>query len=369
MTSAILSRPTIAVGQLIRRGVSWWLAELAQLVPHRLLRLFGRPGDPNSVLQFGAREPVLVVSDRRHASPIVLPLAGFGEHERRMRIQSVLRSHRANDTVAVSLDRSLVFETTIDLPLAAEGSLQAILQHQIERLVPLSTAETCFAFRIIARMPAAGMLKVRLVIAKNETIEAGLAAAGAAGLNPRLVIAPQAESAPRDRVVLWRADSVLAEATGRRRLRHALEIASIVFALLAYGLYVHRLDRVRDDLQARIDLAKPVAAAVQSLAQRVGETNEGLAFFQSRRNEVWPLAILDELTRLVPTDSWVKQLVVRGRMVEIDGYSPRATDLVSRVESSALFANPRFRSPITLSPDGKSERFDLSFDIRPEAAR
>jgi general secretion pathway protein L len=370
MTSAILSRPTIAAGQFIRHGVSWWLGELAQLVPHQLLRLFGRPGDPNSVLQFGAREPVLVVSDRRQASPIVLPLAGFGEHERRMRIQSVLRSHRADDTVAVSLDRSLVFETSIDLPLAAEGSLQAILQHQIERLVPLSTAETCFAFRIVARMPAAGMLKVRLVIVKNETIEAGLAAAGAAGLDPRLVIAPQAEeSAPRDRVVLWRADSVLAEATGRRRLRHALEIAAIVFALLAYGLYVHRLDRIRDDLQARIDHAKPVAAAVQSLAQRVGETNEALAFFQSRRNEVWPLAILDELTRLVPTDSWVKQLVVRGRMVEIDGNSPRATDLVSRVESSALFANPRFRSPITLSPDGKSERFDLSFDIRPEAAR
>lgn len=369
MNSAILSRPTIAAGQLIRRGLSWWLAELAQLVPHRLLRLFGRPGEPASVLQFGAREPVLLVSDRRQASPIVLPLAGFGEHERRMRIQSVLRSHRADDAVAISLDPSLVFETSIELPLAAEGSLQAILRHQIERLVPLSAAETCFAYWIIARMPPAGMLKVRLVITKNATIEAGLAAARAAGLNPRLVIAPQAESAPADRVVLWRAGSGLTEVTGHRRLRHALEIAAIVFALLTYGLYVHRLDRIRDELQARIDHAKPVAAAAQSLAQQVGETNEALGFFQSRRREVPPLAILDELTRLVPTDSWVKQLVVRGRTVEVDGNSPRASDLVSRVEGSAMFENPHFRSPITLAPDGKSERFDLSLDIKPEPAR
>jgi general secretion pathway protein L len=369
MNSAILSRPTIAGGQLIRRGISWWLAELAQLVPRRLLRLFGGPGEPISVLQFGAGEPVLLVSDRRQANPIVLPLAGFGEHERQMRVQSVLRSHRADDTVEVRLDRSLVFETSIDLPLAAERSLQAILQHQIERLVPLSAAEACFAFRIAGRVSAAGLLKVRLIIAKNATIEAGLAAARDVGLNPRLVVVPQAEGAPGDRVVLWRAGSGQTEMIGHRRLRHALEIAAVVFVLLAYGLYVHRLDRICDDLQARINHAEPVAAAVQSLAQRVGETNAALAFFQSRRNEVWPLAILDELTRLVPTDSWVKQLVVRGRMVEIDGNSPRATDLVSRVESSALFANPRFRSPITLSPDGKSEHFDLSFDIRSEAAR
>ena len=46
-----------------------------------------------------------------------------------------------------------------------------------------------------------------------------------------------------------------------------------------------------------------------------------------------------------------------------------ASDLVSRVEGSAMFNNPRFRSPITLAPDGKSERFDLSLDIKPEPAR
>ena len=365
MNSAILSRPTVIAGQLIRRGVSWWLAELAELVPHPLLRLFGRPGEPASVLQFGAAEPVLLVSNRQ-VGPIVLPLAGFGEHERRMRVQSVLRSHRADDTVMVSVDRGLVFETSIDLPAAAEGSLQAILHYQIERLVPLSAAETCFAYRIIARMPAAGTLKVGLTIAKNATIEAGLATAKAAGLDPRLVIIPEAQGAPGDRVVLWRAGSGLTEATGYRRLRHALEIAAIVLALFAYGLYVHRLGHIRDDLQARIDRAKPVAAAVQSLAQQVGQTNEALVFFQARRNEAPPLAILDELTRLVPTDSWVKQLTVRGRTIEIDGSSPRASDLVSRVEGSAMFENPRFRSPITLAPDGKSERFDLSLDIKAE---
>ena len=38
-------------------------------------------------------------------------------------------------------------------------------------------------------------------------------------------------------------------------------------------------------------------------------------------------------------------------------------DLISRIENHDLFYDPKFRSPITMSPDGKGERFDVSFDV------
>lgn len=143
----------------------------------------------------------------------------------------------------------------------------------------------------------------------------------------------------------------------------------MLLGLAAYGLYVHRLDRMRDDLQARIDRAKPVAAAAQRLARQIDRTGGELAFFRDRRSDPAPLAVLDALTGLVPLDSWVKELTVHGRNVEITGFSPRATDLVSLVEKSAVFESPQFRSPITLSADGKTEHFDLSLDIKKGAAR
>jgi hypothetical protein len=58
--------------------------------------------------------------------------------------------------------------------------------------------------------------------------------------------------------------------------------------------------------------------------------------------------------------------VLRGHNVELIGFSPRATDLISRVEGSTPFEKPQFRSPITLAPDGKGERFDLSFEVKSE---
>jgi general secretion pathway protein L len=329
--------------------------------------LFGKPGDPASVLQVGDGELALLLADRRRPNPIVVPLTGYGDHERRLRIQAVLRSHRASSAVTVRLDRSLVFETAIELPLSAEGSLAAILRHQIERLVPLPSAEASFAWRVASRSAFANTLKVDLVIARTATINRALATAAAGGLDPRLVAAPEPQSSSHpaaEPMALWQAGRGRGETPALRRLRHGIEIAAIVLVLAAYGLHVHRLDQIRTDLQAQIGRERPVAAAVQSLAQQVERAGAELAFFRGRRQDPSPLAVLDALTRLMPTDSWVKELSVHGRTIEISGFSPHAADLVARIESSATFENPQFRSPITLAPDGKSERFDLSLDAK-----
>jgi general secretion pathway protein L len=373
MTTALISRPTILAGQLIRRGLSWWLSELAQLAPRPLLRLLGHSGNPTTVLALGARHITLILPDRGRPSPTMLPLTDYADEDMRARVRLTMRGRRSDDAVTVRLDRDLVFETAVELPAAGEPSLRPILQHQIERLVPLAANEVAFDHRITARGPASDTLKVRLVIAKRATIDRALALAKAAGLDPRRVIAPDGDDDPGERpgrtpLILWQAGRRTSETVGRRHIRHAL--AAIVLSLTAYGLYIHRLERVRDELQAQVGQAKEASASVMDLGRQVDQANESLAFLQNRRDSIPPLRVLDELTKLIPEDSWVSQLVMRGRSIELTGYSPRASDLISRVENSAMFENPRFRSPITLAPDGSGERFALAFDIKaPERTR
>jgi Tfp pilus assembly protein PilN len=79
--------------------------------------------------------------------------------------------------------------------------------------------------------------------------------------------------------------------------------------------------------------------------------------------------VLDDLTTLLPLDSWVTDMTFRGRTVEIVGSARHATDLVALIEQSAVFGHAQLRSPITLLPDGHAERFDLTFDVKPAGPR
>ena len=167
-------------------------------------------------------------------------------------------------------------------------------------------------------------------------------------------------------LALWRGDNRPAASSGGRRLRHGLDIAIIALSIAIYSLYLDRLDRQRADLQTRIAVAKRAAATVQETSRRIDETKEAMAIVDSRREGASPRKILDELTRLVPADSWVNRLAVRGRAVEISGFSLHATELISLIENSAVFEHPRFRSAITLAPDETRERFGLLLDIKPE---
>jgi general secretion pathway protein L len=371
MTTALIARRTIAAGQLLRRGIAWWLAELAQVTPAPLLRLLGKADAPTAMLEVGADRVILMLSDRSRPSPVTIPLTGYGEDEVRARVKSAIRNRRTGTAVVVRLAPGLVFETSLELPISATPALRSILEHQIERLVPLSAAEACFEYRVAPHAPLDKTVKVHLSIAKRETIDRALASARDAGLSPRLVIAPPAEG-PADEgrgrrpLVLWRAGRAATESAAQRRLLRGLEIGAVLLLLCAYGCYVHRLDLIRDDLAARVAEAKRAASQVQALGQRIEQQGSALALLRHRRADVPPLKLLDAITRLVPDDSWVTQLSLRDRTLEMIGYAPRVTDLIARIEGSAMLEKPQFRAPITLSPDGKGERFTLSVEIKPE---
>jgi general secretion pathway protein L len=339
MTFALSSLPASDLGRQIRQGIAWWLGELAQMLPRRLSGILGGNSDPVVLITFGPGGAALWPSDvRRHSTNAV--------------------GHWRNG-VTIGLDRSLIFEAALELPQAAQQSLRQILPHQIERLVPLAAGETQFDFRTA---PGAdeNLIQVRVFVAKRATIDEALAVARGAGLSPRRIVLADWQG-PDKPPMLWKADKA---ADVNRRRRRRLEITALLLAAVAYGLYVHRLDRIRDELEARVAAAQSAAEAVGALSRNLATVDADAAFFAGRRQEAPPLQVIDALTRLVPTDSWLTGLVLKRRSVEISGYSPHASDLVSRVERSALFQNPQFSSSTTLAPDGKREHFDLAFETK-----
>jgi general secretion pathway protein L len=363
MMAVPLSRPTAAAGAFLQGALAWWLAELADMVPEtwraRLRRLAGG-GVAEDAVVLDLTGPRMRLFLRGRPAPLVLGSAEMPAGSRDQ-IAGLLRAGRMKANATVRIDPTQLFVTVLDLPASAERALSSLLRHQVERLVPLPAEAVLFAYRILPRAGRSATLKVAVAVAKRPAIDRALAVARGAGLAPARVVAEVTEAGLVP-LVLWQPGPAAAQS--RSRLRHALEIAAVLLLVAAYGMHVWRLESVRDDLRESVAAATRTAAVTRELGQRVTRSTEALAFLRARLSEPQPLAVLDRLTNLIPLDVWISDLTLRGRTVEILGYAPRAADLIAVMQNSTAFEHPQFRSPITLLPDGHTERFDLTFDVK-----
>lgn len=356
---AVLDQLTARGSDTIRGAVSWWLTELRGLLQWRLA---GHAERAPAILEVSPRRATLVLAKRGSTPADELPLGGVDPQEARNLVQAAMRGRRIGDAVIIRLDQSVLLRSVVTLPLAAEHSLRQILQNQLERLVPLPAAEICFEYRVLSRSPAAKTLNVELVTARRASIDDAVALAKSVGLVPRLAIAAGG-AAGDGALVLWRASREGDASPRRRRLKRGLEVATALLLIVAYGTYVYRLDQRQDELEAEIAQVAKKAAGARTLVQQQTATESALVLLERRRKEPSPLALLSELTGLIPNSAWVSQLTLQKRNIEIIGYARRVSDFVPRINNSDSFWNVKFRSPIALSPDGKGERFNISFDV------
>jgi len=339
-----------------RGAFHWWLSELKAMLPWQ-------PGtDPDRapvILDLAAEDAALVLAGHGARAALRIPVDHDDIPQVRTALQAALQERGLGSPVVIRLDPSLLLETDLTLPFGAERAMRQILENQLDRVVPLPAEEVEFEYRIAHRTAKARSLQVHLTVVARSTIEAALDLARSLGLAPQRIVAA-GDHAP---VVLWRVGRDGRNAPRFRRLCRVLELAAIVLIATAFGTLVYRLDQQIDDMQEDIALKTRLAAAARDLGQQQQQAEAALAMLRDREREPKPLMVLEEATLLVPDNSWVTRMTVRGRTVELLGNSPRVSDLVARLDNHDMFWDPQFLSPITQAPDGRTQRFNLSFQI------
>jgi general secretion pathway protein L len=319
-------------------------------------------------LEIGRDGPSLLVCGKDSSSTARITISPDHTDKARDQIRSVLHVLTLDDEVVVRLDGTLVLGSELDLPIAAERALQQVIRHQLGRLVPLDPNAVYFTHHIIQHSRDAKSMRVRVLMSKKAVVDGAVELASRLGLHVKVVVAGSGDG-PGDHVVIWRQRERRITISARRIWLRGLEAATVGVLLLAGGLYVSRLNQQVVLLRHEVGELKRGSAKTTVLLSDLTHLKATLASVQARQSGALPLEVIGELTRLIPNDSWIYQLAIRGKSVEAAGYSPRPTELISSIASSRRFINPKFRSPITLAPDGAGNRFDLTFDINTAAAR
>lgn len=349
----------------------WWSAELRELLP----RASGhRRSRPRCIVLTPSRQHVVAYAEdkggvTRVAMPDEADNALPGDPTA---VVAQLGRTAGSRPVGIRVRHSDCLERVVMLPARARKDFDRLLMLDLERATPLRAADVLCAHLVEGPGSSDGLVAVRHLVVKRRVVEPLASAMRSAGLEPAFI-----ECWNRDATAPLAATfSAGTSAVSRPRAPVLERGLAAVCALLLLALPV--VDWIRKEstlasLTSELEqLRTVVQAGQQSTQQAVAVRAEVENLRRVLEQRPATLALLDEVTRLIPDDAWLDELRVEGESVEIAGMAASAAALLATFEKSRLVFDARFTAPVRLQSTTGQEQFRLRTRLRvaqPEVTR
>ena len=117
-------------------------------------------------------------------------------------------------------------------------------------------------------------------------------------------------------------------------------------------------------VDSAIETTEPKAKEARQRFKAQSAFLDRIEALHAEQNAYTPVAkLLEELSFVLPDTTYLTNVSVRQGKVKISGFSSNAAELIALVESSKVFANPKFVSAVVKAPDRNVEQFDLEAEL------
>ncbi|MBI1912591.1 MAG: PilN domain-containing protein [Deltaproteobacteria bacterium] len=139
--------------------------------------------------------------------------------------------------------------------------------------------------------------------------------------------------------------------------------AAILFLSIPFS-YIAKDYLTLKKIDAAIMEIKAEGRKVEDIRLSFQTVNESLKILDEIKGEgsTGPLDVLRELTELMPKDSWITDIELKGSVASLDGVSDRASLLLLKMERSKLMKDFEFTGPVVKGEQGK-EKFKIKFRV------
>jgi general secretion pathway protein L len=270
--------------------------------------------------------------------------------------------------LALTLPPSRVLRKTLTLPLATEENLRQVLEFQIEQHTPFPATKVYFGYHVTGRDFEHGHLTVEFVATPCEGVDAAIKTLGSLALPVRAVFAT-------DMLTAGYLVNLLSSGLGKApsALRHganpwlAALVGLLALTAIAMPLAIKREAVVQ--MLPWVEKGKKAAETVDTLRRElVARVDKHNYLLEKRQSAPTVIQALEELTRVLPDDTWVQTLDIKGKELQIQGETASSVRLIGLFEQSSMFREASFRSPLTKGQSSGTERYQLALQIRPVAA-
>ena len=348
------------------RFFAWWGGELRACLPQRWRSLLA------------SEEARILIEPDAEDIRVSQRLAGKTQELARLPLQAedeslpaaldrVLSEEQRELRRVLLLPSAAVLRRVLTLPMAALDNLRTVLGFELDRQTPFKPDQVMYDSRVLAHEPGARQVPVELALVPRERLQHALAGLNglAAGLNA--VDVSDADGVPLGYNFLP-ADQRRTQGKARLWLHLGLIALSALCLLLAMHQLIDNragaIAALEAESEKQHDEAR-VAARLRSTLEESATAANFLAVEKARQPSM--VLLLDDLTELLPDDTWLERMNFSRGELSLAGQSGRAAKLVEILQGSKLLRSPALSGPI--QPDARSgkDRFNITAGYGPTA--
>ena len=363
------ARPTPLWKQKLAGFWRWWTGELAALLPERIAR-----GSRVPVLVLEGGEVVLVEPKSAAGPAARVALASLDPAQARAAVRALLdRAGESRGRARLRLARDEALVRRVSMPAATEENLAQVVGFEMDRLTPFRAEDVYFDQQVVSRDPAAGQIGVQLAVARRELVDARVARLRELGVSVQGVSArDEGGHGAAGLDLLPSGQRGERESPNERLIRLSLAVAVVLLLFAALFLPAWQKRESIIEMHPSIAKAKQEAEATDALARTLERQVADYNFVQARRHAPPALAYLEDVSRLLPDNTWVQQFDLRtagkSREVQITGETTSSSKLIEILEQSTLLQNATPKGSVTRGSQPGTERFMIAAETRAKPA-
>ena len=344
--------------------VTWWLEELAGLIPQALRPLSARK---KSCLILALHNDEIVLfeqkarRDKREIDRFDAQNRDHGPNEtdRQQRAAASLTKRRYRKwPLVVRLAGHLGLRKQVDLPPAAKQDLAQLLHFELDRLTPFKVDDVHFAWRVDEIDNKAGRMRVVLEMAPRAAIDRAIAIAEQCGRKVDRVELEGGNGTDEPLDLLPRNEQNKLSGSW---LNRALCLTTFILLVIAIVLPIKKQKGIIRGLESDIASMRVEAEESLALRQRLEAVSNEVGFLAKvDGNRTVMTELLAELTRLLPDQSHLRQLRMTKTSIKLIGLADEPADLVAILDQSPLLSAPTFSAPVTREPQSSKAKFQIS---------
>lgn len=310
-----------------RQFWTWWTKRLGEVLPRALVR--------GSGLEIRPDYTEIDIADGDVSQP-----AGEG----------------ADKIVLIRLPARNVLVRSTRYPFQAANIIPDLLAAEVDRFTPFDAADVVLAHRVVEYDWAAKEITVLFAAIRRDILSRLFEQALAAGYVPAGAVTGESD------LPLLFAKPGSTGSFGRTRARfNGWMVAAALVFLVALALPSLLMEREYTALSARLSEVRANAEAGAGSVEQANRIENTRRFMDQRLGGTAPpLALLSELSRLIPRDSWITSLNLQDNKLTLQGNSPKASDVVTALVGSSMLSEVQYQSSITRDPRSNLERFSIS---------